>query len=110
MTWPPETKEDYGRIKGFGVYGSDGEKLGIVDQVMHPDFPDFEQARGNYVFVIKTGLLAKTVGLGMLSPNIYVPEEAVQEADNGRLVLNMTASEFHEDQYSQLPSGPYVFR
>lgn len=110
MSWPPETKAEYERINGFDVYSKDGEKLGFVDHMMHPDYPDFEQARGNYVFVVKAGFVPKQLGVGVLGSELYIPESDIQSSGEDHLILNMDASEFEKKHYEHMPSGPYVLR
>lgn len=109
MVWPPQTRAGYGRIRGLAVYSSDGEKVGIVKRVMHPDIDEFEQARGKYIFIVNIGLLARLPGISRFGQQIYVPESAIQSVADDHLVLNATVADIHNQEWTQAPGeGSYI--
>lgn len=90
------------------MISSDGEKVGIVTRVMHPDIPEFEQARGNYVFIVNSGFLAIRLGLSLLGHDLYVPESAIQSVADDHLVLGIPISDLDQQEWSQMPQGSYI--
>ena len=76
-----DPKSDYESAKGLDVYGSDGQKIGTVDEVLT------DTNTGKRYFLVKSG----PFGLG--TETLYVPESAVELVGNDRVVLNVTKTD-----------------
>jgi hypothetical protein len=81
--------------RGWEVVGSDGEKLGKVEEVVGDSTAD-----------IFDGL---TVGTGLLSHPRYVPAELVGEIVEGRVTLTIDKDAFeHLDEYDEPPPSEQI--
>jgi ribosomal 30S subunit maturation factor RimM len=91
MTWNPVTHEDYEQLKGFEVFSSDNEKLGKIDQVMHPA-TGMPQARGQHYFRVDPGTLKR---LFSGDDEVYVPETLVRSVDiqDDKVILEVPKSQ-----------------
>lgn len=86
----PESGRDH--VKGLGVYGSNGEKIGTVDEVLT------DTTSGRRYFLVKGGLL----GLG--TETFYIPESVVELVGSDRVVLNMTKTDVEAQGWMNPPS------
>lgn len=86
----PESGND--QVKGLGVYGSDDQKIGTVDEVLT------DATAGRRYFLVKSGLL----GLG--TDTYYIPESAVELVGSERVVLNMTKNDVEAQGWMNPPN------
>lgn len=105
MTFNPQTHEDYDRIKGFDVYSADDEKIGTIDQVLHPA-DEMPKARGHHVFLVKPGTLGSLAG----ADDMYVPENAIKMVGEDRVILETTKDRMNSMDWSQPPPNTRNFR
>ncbi len=86
----PESERDH--VKGLAVYGSNGEKIGTVDEVLT------DTTSGRRYFLVKGGPL----GLG--TDTFYIPESAVELTGSDRVVLNMTKTDIEAQGWMNPPN------
>jgi hypothetical protein len=91
-TWNPMTHSDYDVLKGKGVFSADGEKVGLISQVLHPNM-EMPAARGRHFFLLDPGLLKDWFG-GF--SQVYLPESALDEVGPDRISLNLTADQIKQ--------------
>jgi hypothetical protein len=101
VTWNPLSHEDYGLIPGKDVYSRDGEKIGSVKEVWHPD-TDFPASRGQHYFMLDPGLIKDWFG-GF--DKVYLPESAVESVTADRIVVNLTKDQFKQAGWTETPAG-----
>jgi sporulation protein YlmC with PRC-barrel domain len=94
-TWNPTTHSDYDALKGMDVFTSDDEKIGTVDQVLHP--ADDSTARDRHYFLVKPGMLDKLTG----EDEMYVPATQVQMVGEDRLILETTKDRVRSMDWSR---------
>lgn len=85
----PESGHD--QVKGLGVYGSNGEKIGTVDEILT------DTTSGRRYFLVKSGPL----GLG--TESFYIPESVVELVGSDRVVLNMTKTDVEAQGWMNPP-------
>jgi rRNA processing protein Gar1 len=83
-TWTFTTHADYDALKGMDVFTADDEKIGTVDEVLHP--ANNSTAPDQHYFLVKPGMLDKLIG----EDELYVPATAVQLVGEDRVVLETT--------------------
>lgn len=86
-----DTDTSYENAKGLSVYGSDGQKIGTVDEVLT------DTTTGRRYFLVKSGPL----GLG--TDTYYIPEKAVELVGSDRVVLNMTKTDAEAQGWTTPP-------
>lgn len=79
--WNPTSHDEYDALKGMDVYTSDDQKIGTVDQVLHP--ATNSTARDQHFFLVKPGMLDRLTG----SDDLYIPATTVQYVGEDRLIL-----------------------
>jgi rRNA processing protein Gar1 len=102
-TWNPSTHDEYDALKGKDVYTADNEKIGSVDEVLHP--ASGSTARGEHYFLVKPGMLDKLAG----QDELYVPATSVRMVSEDRLVLETTRDTLDAGNWSR-PSNIDTFR
>jgi hypothetical protein len=102
------THSDYDVLKGKDVFSADGEKVGAVSQILHPN-TDMPAARGRHFFLLDPGLMKDWFG-GF--NQVYLPESAIDEVGSDRISLNLTADQIKQrgKQWSTEPSGLASYR
>ena len=107
-TWTPTTHTDYDVLKGKDVFSADGEKVGSVSQILHPNM-DMPAARGRHFFLLDPGLMKDWFG-GF--NQVYLPESAIREVGPDRISLELTADQIKQrgNQWTQEPSGLASYR
>jgi rRNA processing protein Gar1 len=83
-TWNPNTHDEYDALKGLDVFTADDEKIGTIDEVLHP--ADGSTAPDQHFFLVKPGMLDKLSG----EDEMYVPATTVQLVSEDRVVLETT--------------------
>jgi hypothetical protein len=86
----PES-EGAGNVQGLDVYGSDGQKIGKVDQVLS------SAESGRRYLLVKAGLLG--------TEEYYVPESAIEMTGQDRIVLTVTGDEIKGRGWVKPPEG-----
>jgi sporulation protein YlmC with PRC-barrel domain len=84
MTWNPMSHHDYDVLKGKSVFTSDNEKIGTVDQVLHP--ASGSTAPDQHYLLVKPGMMEKLTG----EDELYIPATTVQTVGDDRLILETT--------------------
>jgi rRNA processing protein Gar1 len=82
-TWSPTTHEDYDQLKGMDVFTSDDEKIGSVDEVLHP--ADNSTAPEKHYLHIKPGMLDKISG----DDDMYLRADEVKFIGDDRVMLGL---------------------
>ena len=101
IAWYPLSHEDYGVIPGKDVFSRDGEKVGSIKEVWHPE-ADFPSSRGQHYFLLDPGLLREWFG-GF--DKVYLPESAVADVTTDRVVLTLTKDEVKRAGWTETPAG-----
>lgn len=83
-TWTFNTHEDYDALKGKDVFTADDDKIGTVDEVLHP--ANDSTAPDQHYFLVKPGMLDKLIG----EDELFVPATAVQFVSEDRVMLQTT--------------------
>ena len=107
-TWNPMTHSDYDTLKGKDVFSADGEKVGSISQVLHPN-ADMPVARGRHFFLLDPGLMKDWFG-GF--NQVYLPESAINDVGSDRISLNLTAEQIKQrgKEWTAQPSGLASYR
>ena len=102
------THSDYDLLKGKEVFSADGEKVGSISQILHPNM-DMPAARGRHFFLLDPGLMKDWFG-GF--NQVYLPESALDEVGSDRISLNLTADQIKQrgKQWTTEPSGLASYR
>lgn len=99
--WNPLSHEDYGLIPGKDVYSRDGEKVGTVKEVWHPE-TDFPASRGQHYFLLDPGLLKEWFA-GY--DKVYLPESSVEGVTSDQIVVNLTKDQIKQAGWTETPTG-----
>jgi hypothetical protein len=107
-TWTPMTHGDYDLLKGRAVFSADGEKIGIISEILHPNL-EMPAARGKHYFLLDPGLIKDWFG-GF--EQVYLPESAIVEVAQDRVTLNRTAEQVKQrgQEWTQQPEGLDTYR
>ena len=73
-------------MTGKDVYSADGEKVGKITQVFHPE-GTFAATRGRHYFLLDPGLLREWFG-GL--DEVYLPESAIEQVTQDRVTVSVT--------------------
>src|SRR4051812_41547701 len=85
-TWNPMTHADYDTLQGKDVFSIDGDKVGTIRQVFHPN-ADIAVAKGRHVFLLDPGMFREWFG-GM--SDVYLPEAAIESVDEAGVHIQYT--------------------
>lgn len=99
----PQSHEDYDAIKGKDVYTADNDKVGTVDEVLHP--ADDTLAPDAHYFLVKPGMLDQLTG----QDEMYIPASAVQMLSEDRVILETTTASIRDANWSK-PRNANTFR
>jgi hypothetical protein len=107
-TWSPTTHADYDALKGREVFSTDGEQLGTIGTIFHPDLA-MPAARGKHYLQIEPGLVKDWFG-GM--DTVYLPESAIDAVSPDRIALNLTAAQVKQraQEFGAEPAGLSGYR
>jgi sporulation protein YlmC with PRC-barrel domain len=101
--WLPATHKDYDRLEGKDVYTRDGEKLGSVKSVYHPD-EDLPLVFGDHAILIDTRKRKKWFND---LDEVYLPETDVVGIGHDRIMLGFTAQHVQDkDWFSEAVLAP----
>jgi hypothetical protein len=106
--WTPTTHEDYDVLKGRDVFSADGEKVGTIGQILHPNM-EMPAARGRHFFLLDPGLMKDWFG-GF--NKVYLPEAVIDDIARNRVTLNLTAEQIKQrgQDWTTEPSGLADYR
>src|SRR5687768_16142798 len=88
-TWAPMTHTDYDPLKGTTVVSANGENVGSISAVFHPNM-DMPAARGRHYFLLDPGLMKDWFG-GF--DTVYLPESAIEQVGADQVTLNLTSEQ-----------------
>ena len=100
-TWNPTTHADYDVLKGRDVFSRDGEKVGSITEIWHPDV-EMPAARGQHFFLLDPGKLKDWFG-GF--DKVYLPESAIDEVRSDRVVLSFSQDQVKRADWTTKPVG-----
>jgi PRC-barrel domain len=99
--WNPLTHEDYGLVPGKEVYSRDGEKVGSIKEVWHPE-AEFPASRGQHYFLLDPGMLKTYFGD---YEQVYLPESAIESVGPDRIVVNLTKDQLKSSGWTSTPAN-----
>ncbi|HKG27329.1 MAG TPA: hypothetical protein VKB09_16875 [Thermomicrobiales bacterium] len=99
-TWSPLTHEGYERLADKDVFSSDGEKIGHVAAVLHPE-GEGTTVIGDHCLAVMPGVLRNLLGADVA----YVPERAIQEVGAEKVVLNVPSDCLADQGWGSRPAG-----
>jgi hypothetical protein len=107
-TWNPMTHTDYDTLRDKAVYSADGQNVGSIAGVFHPNM-EMPAARGRHYFLLDPGLIKDWFG-GF--DQVYLPESAIDSVGADRVALNMTADQIkrRSKDWTQQPAGLDSYR
>jgi hypothetical protein len=107
-TWNPMTHTDYDVLKGLDVFSANGEKIGSITQILHPNM-DMPAARGRHFFLLDPGLMKDWFG-GF--NQVYLPESTIEMVGTDRITLNLTADQIKQrgKEWTAEPTGLKGYR
>ena len=107
-TWNPMTHADYDALKGKDVFSADGEKVGSISEILHPNM-DMPAARGRHFFLLDPGLMKDWFG-GF--NQVYLPESTIDEVGSDRITLSLTAEQIKQrgNEWTTQPTGLANYR
>lgn len=95
-SWIPATHSDYDRLMGKDVYTRDGENLGTVKLVDHPD-KDLPLVGADHSILIDTHHRRKWFND---LDEVYVPETEIVGIGDDRIMLSFTADHVKEKDWT----------
>jgi hypothetical protein len=107
-TWNPMTHSDYDVLKGQDVFSADGEKVGSIAEILHPNM-EMPAARGRHFFLLEPGLMKEWFG-GF--NQVYLPESTIGEVGSDRVTLSLTAEQIKQrgKEWTTQPTGVADYR
>ena len=107
-TWNPMTHSDYDVLKGQDVFSADGEKVGSIAEILHPNM-EMPAARGRHFFLLEPGLMKDWFG-GF--NQVYLPESTIGEVGSDRVTLSLTAEQIKQrgKEWTTQPTGVADYR
>jgi hypothetical protein len=107
-TWNPTTHADYDVLKGLDVFSADGEKVGSISEILHPNM-EMPAARGRHFFLLDPGLIKDWFG-GF--NQVYLPEAAIDTVGRDRVTLGISANEIKQrgQEWASEPTGLRNYR
>jgi sporulation protein YlmC with PRC-barrel domain len=96
----PSQHSDYEQLVGKSVYSSDGERLGDVAAVLHPEGAA-PLAIGKHCLVVMPGVVRSLFGADV----VYVPETTVQAVHADRVVLIVPSDSLAAQGWLSRPAG-----
>lgn len=108
MTWNPLTHTDYDLLTGKAVISADGQKVGSITSVLHPN-QEMPAARGRHYFLLDPGLI-KDWFQGF--DQVYLPESAIADVGSDQVTLNLSADQIKQrgQEWTRQPSDLARYR
>ena len=104
--WTPASHADYDALRDKDVYSADGEKVGKITQVFHPE-GTFAATRGRHYFLLDPGLLRDWFG-GY--DEVYLPEAAIMGVTQERVDLALTKDQIKGQDWTTRPADLDSYR
>jgi hypothetical protein len=97
------THTDYDTLKGKPVVSANGESVGSINQIFHPN-QDMPAARGRHYFLLEPGLMKDWFG-GF--DTVYLPESVIDQVGADQVTLNLTSEQIKQrgKEWTTEPSG-----
>jgi hypothetical protein len=107
-TWNPMTHTDYDALKGLEVFSADGEKVGTIGEILHPN-QEMHAARGKHFFLLDPGLMKDWFG-GF--NQVYLPESTIDDVGTDHVTLSLTANQIKQrgKEWTAEPTGLKNYR
>jgi rRNA processing protein Gar1 len=99
----PQTHEEYDAIKGRDVYSADNEKIGTIDQVLHP--ANESTSKDQHFFLVKPGMVDKLSG----QDEMYIPASVISMVSEDRVILETSTASIRDANWSK-PRDMSMFR
>ena len=99
-TWSPRTHERYEQLADKEVVSSDGEKIGKVAAVLHPE-GEGATVVGDHCLAVMPGVLRNLLGADIA----YVPERAILDVDADKVILNVASDCLADQGWGSRPAG-----
>lgn len=96
--WHPATHADYDAMIGREVWSRDGNRVGLVDRIVHPA-TEPSDGQGGHVVVVRPDTEAGPLGHNTL----FVPEEAIQAVTPAAVELSVEDDELLNQGWATLP-------
>ena len=93
--WMPASDTDYELLKGKDIFSRDGEKLGTISQVIHPDH-SVAHGEGGHFFLFDPGLLKSWFGE---LDQAYLPEATIYSVTDEGVFINLTEEQIKQRQW-----------
>jgi hypothetical protein len=102
------THTDYDTLKGLDVFSADGEKVGSIAEILHPNV-DMPAARGKHFFLLDPGLMKDWFG-GF--NQVYLPESTIETVGSDRVMLSLGAKQIKQrgQEWTVEPTGMRDYR
>ena len=97
--WAPTSHADYDVLTGKDVYSVDGEKVGTIKAVFHPE-GDFAMSRGHHYFLLDPGLLKEWFG-GF--SDVYLPESSIEGVTSDQVQITFTKDQVKHQDWTTKP-------
>ena len=101
--WTPETETDYDRLKGLQVVSRDGEQLGRISNVVHPDHGATPNSGGHFFLFQPSSRKEWFGGLD----DAYLPELAMTEVTDRGVEIDMSEKEIRQRRWDLPTSEGY---
>lgn len=98
--WTPDTESDYERLKGMQVVSKDGDRLGRVSHIIHPNHGATE-GEGGHFFLFQPEQQKEWFG-GL--DEAYLPESALAGVTDVGVLIDMTEAEIRQRRWD-LPTA-----
>jgi len=107
-TWNPMTHTDYDTLKGLDVFSADGEKVGSIAEILHPN-EEMPAARGKHFFLLDPGLMKDWFG-GF--NQVYLPESTIDSVGTDQITLSLGAKQIKKrgQEWTVEPTGLRNYR
>lgn len=102
--WMPSTDSDFELLKGMKVISRDGEDLGKIADVVHPDHA-FRPGDGGHFFLFHPGKLKAWFG-GL--DDAYLPESTIIGVMNGEVMIELTEDQIKRRRWDMPSETGYV--
>jgi hypothetical protein len=102
------THTEYDLLQNQEVFSADGEKVGSIAGIFHPNM-DMPAARGRHYFLLDPGLIRDWF---QGFDQVYLPESAIESVSPNRVVLNLTSDQIKQrgKEWTTEPAGLASYR
>jgi hypothetical protein len=102
------THADYDQLKGKTVVSANGEDVGSIGQIFHPN-QDMPAERGQHYFLLNPGLMKDWFGG---CDKVYLPESAIAQVSAKQVTLNLISQQIKQrgTEWTTEPSGFASYR